>query len=127
MGEKLESSEPLQAAGTILGTLLDDPAYRAGLAARGDRQEVMLGYSDSNKESGFLSAAQGQDPSVYQPLEQGFLDILNNSELSRFDASDLMPAAVGSGAFWKEGTAAVNGDEDAKTAATNIQAAWPAN
>ena len=52
-----ESSEPLQAAGTILGTLLDDPAYRAGLAARGDRQEVMLGYSDSNKESGFLSAA----------------------------------------------------------------------
>ncbi len=52
-----ESSEPLQAAGTILGTLLDDPAYRAGIAARGDRQEVMLGYSDSNKESGFLSAA----------------------------------------------------------------------
>jgi phosphoenolpyruvate carboxylase len=52
-----ESSEPLQAAGTILATLLDDPAYRAGLAARGHRQEVMLGYSDSNKESGFLSAA----------------------------------------------------------------------
>ncbi len=52
-----ESSEPLQQAGGILGALLDDPAYRAGLASRGDRQEVMLGYSDSNKESGFLSAA----------------------------------------------------------------------
>ena len=52
-----ESSEPLQQAGVILGELLDDPAYRAGIAARGDRQEVMLGYSDSNKESGFLSAA----------------------------------------------------------------------
>ena len=47
--------------------------------------------------SGFLSAAKGQDPSVYQPLEQGFLEILNSSELSRFDASDLMPADVGSG------------------------------
>jgi phosphoenolpyruvate carboxylase len=52
-----ESSEPLQEAGHILGALLDDPAYREGVAARGDRQEVMLGYSDSNKESGFLSAA----------------------------------------------------------------------
>ncbi len=52
-----ESSEALDAAGAILGTLLDDPAYRAGLTARGDRQEVMLGYSDSNKESGLLAAA----------------------------------------------------------------------
>ena len=52
-----ESSEALGGAGSILGDLLDDPGYRAGLAARGDRQEVMLGYSDSNKESGFLSAA----------------------------------------------------------------------
>ena len=52
-----ESSDALDGAGSILGALLDDPAYRAGLAARGDRQEVMLGYSDSNKESGFLAAA----------------------------------------------------------------------
>ena len=52
-----ESSEALTDAGAILGALLDDPAYRTGLAARGDRQEVMLGYSDSNKESGFLGAA----------------------------------------------------------------------
>jgi phosphoenolpyruvate carboxylase len=52
-----ESSEALDAAGPILGELLDDPRYRAGIAARGDRQEVMLGYSDSNKESGFLAAA----------------------------------------------------------------------
>jgi phosphoenolpyruvate carboxylase len=52
-----ESSEALDAAGPILAALLDDPGYRAGIATRGDRQEVMLGYSDSNKESGFLSAA----------------------------------------------------------------------
>jgi alpha-glucoside transport system substrate-binding protein len=36
-----------------------------------------------------------------------------------------MPAQVGSGAFWSEGTSFVNGDQDAKTAADNIQAAWP--
>ena len=52
-----ESSEALGLAGAILGALLDDPAYRAGLTTRGDRQEVMLGYSDSNKESGVLAAA----------------------------------------------------------------------
>jgi len=52
-----ESSDALHAAGPILDELLADPAYRAHLAARGDRQEVMLGYSDSNKESGFLAAA----------------------------------------------------------------------
>ena len=52
-----ESSAALGSAGTILAALLDDPVYRAGIAARGDRQEVMLGYSDSNKESGLLAAA----------------------------------------------------------------------
>jgi phosphoenolpyruvate carboxylase len=52
-----ETSEALVAAGPILDAILRDPAYRAHLAGRGDRQEVMLGYSDSNKESGFLAAA----------------------------------------------------------------------
>ena len=52
-----ESADALDGAGPILDALLADPAYRAHLAARGDRQEVMLGYSDSNKESGFLAAA----------------------------------------------------------------------
>jgi len=52
-----ESSDALIAAGQILDVLLGDKAYRAHLATRGDRQEVMLGYSDSNKESGFLAAA----------------------------------------------------------------------
>ncbi len=52
-----ESSEALDGAGAILSALLDDPGYRAHLADRGDRQEVMLGYSDSNKESGLVAAA----------------------------------------------------------------------
>ena len=52
-----ESSDALLSAGPILTAMLADPSYRAHLATRGDRQEVMLGYSDSNKESGFLAAA----------------------------------------------------------------------
>ena len=38
---------------------------------------------------------------------------------------DQMPAVVGSGSFWSEGTSFVNGDEDAKTAAQNIEDSWP--
>jgi phosphoenolpyruvate carboxylase len=52
-----ESSDALGSAGIILAALLEDRAYREHLASRGERQEVMLGYSDSNKESGFLAAA----------------------------------------------------------------------
>jgi phosphoenolpyruvate carboxylase len=52
-----ESADALTAAGQILDALLAEPGYRAHVRTRGERQEAMLGYSDSNKESGFLSAA----------------------------------------------------------------------
>jgi phosphoenolpyruvate carboxylase len=51
-----ESAEALDSAGPILEALLLLPGYRDHLEARDNRQEVMLGYSDSNKESGFLAA-----------------------------------------------------------------------
>jgi phosphoenolpyruvate carboxylase len=52
----LESADALGGAAELLEALLADPAYRAHLRDRGDAQEVMLGYSDSSKESGFLAA-----------------------------------------------------------------------
>ncbi len=52
----LESASSLQAAEALLGSILENDRYRAHLRGRGDRQEVMLGYSDSNKESGFVAA-----------------------------------------------------------------------
>ena len=52
----LESADALDGAAGLLGDLLSDPAYREHLRSRGDAQEVMLGYSDSSKESGFLAA-----------------------------------------------------------------------
>ena len=52
----LETESALSGARRIMGTLFENPAYGPALAARGDTQEVMLGYSDSNKENGFLAA-----------------------------------------------------------------------
>lgn len=45
----------------------------------------------------------------------------------RFDASDLMPAAVGAGAEWKELTAWFAEDKSTKDVLTAIDAAWPAS
>ncbi len=52
----LETESALSGARRIVGTLFENEAYAAALAARGDVQELMLGYSDSNKENGFLAA-----------------------------------------------------------------------
>ena len=43
----------------------------------------------------------------------------------RFDGGDLMPADVGSGSFWSEGTSRVYGDITAEEAGANILATWP--
>jgi len=52
----LETRSALSNARDILGTLFENEAYGALVDARGGTQEVMLGYSDSNKENGFLAA-----------------------------------------------------------------------
>jgi len=64
----LETERALSGARRIMGTLFENEAYAAAIEARGGdasadsaaeparRQEIMLGYSDSNKENGFLAA-----------------------------------------------------------------------
>lgn len=51
-----ETIEDLKAGAGILEKLWAVPVYREHLRSRGDIQEVMLGYSDSNKDGGYLQA-----------------------------------------------------------------------
>ncbi len=51
-----ETIDDLQRGSAILEAALDVPVYAAAVAARHGHQEVMLGYSDSNKDGGYLAA-----------------------------------------------------------------------
>ena len=52
----LETVDDLKNGPQILGALLSDPLYQSHLKQRGCRQTVMIGYSDSNKDSGIAAA-----------------------------------------------------------------------
>ena len=51
-----ETIDDLHGCAGLMRALWQDKTYRAHLRARGDLQEVMLGYSDSNKDGGYLAA-----------------------------------------------------------------------
>jgi phosphoenolpyruvate carboxylase len=51
-----ETLADLQHAPDVLARLFGNPTYRRWLKRQGDHQHVMLGYSDSNKDAGYLAA-----------------------------------------------------------------------
>ncbi len=51
-----ETIDDLTRAGPMLDALLSVPAYRRQVAAMGDLQVCMVGYSDSTKDGGYLAA-----------------------------------------------------------------------
>jgi alpha-glucoside transport system substrate-binding protein len=75
-----------------------------------------------------ISANKGLElSSVAGSINQLCVNILQDPQtVSRFDASDMMPAVVGSGAEWTQLTAWITGQDDKSTLAA-IDAAWPAS
>ena len=51
-----ETIDDLRVAERLMGQLFDVPCYRQHVKARGNLQEIMLGYSDSNKDGGYWMA-----------------------------------------------------------------------
>ena len=52
-----ETLDDLDHAPFVMAALLDDPVYARQLEARGRRQEVMIGYSDSGKDAGIIASS----------------------------------------------------------------------
>jgi phosphoenolpyruvate carboxylase len=70
-----ETLDALERAPETMAALYGDPAYREHLGRHGDRQEIMLGYSDSAKDAGFLTSQwaiyRAQERLVAQGPEHG--------------------------------------------------------
>jgi len=65
----LESITSLQQAGDVLRRLHEEPAYRRHLTARGNRQLVVIGYSDPNKEGGIAASRWALQTAQIQLLD----------------------------------------------------------
>jgi len=75
---------------------------------------------------GFLSPNKNVDTSQYpDELTQSFGEILAAGDPVRFDASDLMPGAVGAGTFWSAAVDITTGQKDVQTAFTEVEDSWP--
>ncbi len=106
------------------------------VAAFSDRPEVQAfqAYMSSPEyqnnraaEGSWISPHTALDPeNVDTPINRLALEVLQDPEATfRFDASDLMPAAVGSGAFWSEMTDWFASDKPNAEVLDAIEAAWP--
>ncbi|WP_321166190.1 hypothetical protein [Serinicoccus sp. CNJ-927] len=74
---------------------------------------------------GWVSANSGLDPAnLKSPIDQLAFELLTDEATEfRFDGSDLMPAAVGTGSFWTGMTNWITG-EDTQSVLDSIENSW---
>lgn len=119
-----EGGQAVTGGGEIVGAFSDDA----------DTQKVQEYLSSSDwansrvKLGGVISANKGLDPAnATSPILQQAITILQDPDTTfRFDASDLMPGAVGSGTFWKGIVSWINGTPIDEVL-TRIEAGWPSS
>jgi len=126
-----DSGHPVLVGGINAGAFRDAPEVWKVMQYLGSAEFANTRQTAQAKRvggiSGFLTGNTKADTSKWSALDQNFLKELQTANPAAFDASDQMPAEVGSGTFWTDGTSFVNGDEDAKTAAADIQQSWPSS
>jgi len=121
---KPELGRPVLGSGTLVTVTKDSEAAQAFI----DFIQTPIAHEIwmAQPNSSFLTAYKEANTEVYssQALkDQG--TILLEATTFRFDGSDMMPGAIGAGAFWTGMVDFVNG-KSAQEAADQIQAAWDA-
>ena len=126
------NSAPTLTAGNSAAAFRDAPEVWAVMEYEGssryaEERQTAQREIKGGDASGFLTSNLGVDLSLWNELEGGFIETLANANPARFDGSDLMPAAVGAGTFWTEGTSAVTGDKTVADAFAAIDDSWPSS
>lgn len=115
--------KPFEVAGDIYAIFSDRPEVRAAI------QYFTMGESLKTwvEANGAISPHNDASIDWYKdPVLKKIAQILQDATTVRFDASDLMPGAVGAGSFWKDMTSWVSGSINLDTALKEIDASWPA-
>ena len=114
--------KPFLVAGDIFALFNDRPEARA----------VMQFFSTGEGVKGWLAAGGALSPHkdamlewYGNDIERGIAKIVKDATVVRFDGSDMMPGAVGSGSFWKGMTDYFSGAKDLDTVLKEIDASWP--
>jgi alpha-glucoside transport system substrate-binding protein len=117
------SAKPVLGGGEFVTQFNDKPEVEAF-------QKYLLSEEWVNKKAkigDWISANNTLDlTNVENPINKLSVEILQDkASVFRFDASDLMPAAVGANSFWKQMTAWIGSNQDTKKTLTNIENSWP--
>lgn len=117
------SSKPVLGGGEFVAQFNDKPEVEAF-------QKYLLSSEWVNKKAkigDWISANNTLDvANVENPINALSVEILQDPDaVFRFDASDLMPGAVGADSFWKQMTAWIATNQDTKTTLSNIEKTWP--
>jgi alpha-glucoside transport system substrate-binding protein len=117
------TSKPTLGGGEFVGAFTDRPevqAFQAYLASA----EWANNKADVSP-AGWVTANKGADPNKFEGIDKLSVEILQDPATQfRFDASDLMPAAVGAGTFWTGMTDWITGKSTQDTL-DFIEDSWP--
>ena len=127
----VDENRPLVTAGAWAAAFADRPEvwtvmrYLGSADYANNRQAAQAEFAGTDGHSGFLTAVNGVDRNLFSALDNSALDILAIAGPVRYDASDAMPAVIGSDVFWTASTDFVAGQITASEAAAEIDGAWP--